>query len=109
MEARIREAAKIGPESVRGVAPALRDRAIEVTWTGVRQMIAAPAGQEDIPPMAVSVISGASSGGVSRVTHLLHDRGLDDVLVVAEGTVPEADVNGFRNIESLTSSSQSPR
>jgi methylmalonyl-CoA mutase cobalamin-binding subunit len=95
MEARIREAAKIGPESVRGVAPAPRDRAMEVTWTGVRQMIAAPAGQEDIPPMAVSVISGASSGGVSRVTHLPHDRGLDVVLVIAEGSVPPDSIVQF--------------
>src|SRR5690348_10608018 len=83
--ARIREAARVGAERDRGanvIAPALCDRAMEVTWTGVRQMIAAPAAQEDIRLMAVSVVSGARTGIASRATHLLHDRGFGDVLVV---------------------------
>jgi methylmalonyl-CoA mutase C-terminal domain/subunit len=77
------------------LARGLRDEGFEVVYTGLRQtpeMIAAAALQEDVDVVGLSILSGAHMTLLPRICVLLHDRGLDDVLVVAGGIVPDEDV-----------------
>ena len=74
---------------------ALRDAGFEVVYTGLFQtpeMIAAAALQEDVQVVGLSILSGAHMTLFPRIMEELRHRGLDDVLVVAGGTIPKADV-----------------
>jgi methylmalonyl-CoA mutase C-terminal domain/subunit len=74
---------------------ALRDAGFEVVYTGLFQtpeMIAAAALQEDVQVVGLSILSGAHMTLFPRIMEELRKRGLDDVLVVAGGTIPKADV-----------------
>ena len=80
---------------VKVVARALRDAGMEVIYTGLRQtpeMIAEAALQEDVDVVGLSVLSGAHMALLPRVVELLRENGLDDVLVVAGGIIPDEDV-----------------
>jgi len=77
------------------IARALRDAGIEVIYTGLRQtpeMIAEAALQEDVDVVGLSILSGAHMALFPRIVSLLHENGLDDVLVVAGGIIPDEDV-----------------
>ena len=77
------------------IARALRDAGFEVVYTGLFQtpeMIASAALQEDVDVVGLSILSGAHLPLFPRIMAALHDRGLDDVLVVAGGTIPSDDV-----------------
>jgi methylmalonyl-CoA mutase C-terminal domain/subunit len=77
------------------LARGLRDEGFEVVYSGLRQtpeMIAAAALQEDVDVVGLSILSGAHMTLLPRICGLLRDRGLDDVLVVAGGIVPDEDV-----------------
>jgi methylmalonyl-CoA mutase C-terminal domain/subunit len=54
-------------------------------------MIANAALQEDVAVVGLSILSGAHMTLFPRIMNELHARGLDDVLVVAGGTIPEED------------------
>lgn len=74
---------------------ALRDAGFEVVYTGLFQtpeMIAAAALQEDVQVVGLSILSGAHMTLFPRIMEELRNRGLDDVLVIAGGTIPKADV-----------------
>jgi methylmalonyl-CoA mutase C-terminal domain/subunit len=74
---------------------ALRDAGFEVVYTGLFQtpeMIASAALQEDVQVIGLSILSGAHMELFPRIMAALHERGLDDVLVVAGGTIPKADI-----------------
>jgi methylmalonyl-CoA mutase C-terminal domain/subunit len=74
---------------------ALRDAGFEVVYTGLFQtpeMIASAALQEDVQVIGLSILSGAHMAIFPRVMEELRRRGLDDVLVIAGGTIPQADV-----------------
>ena len=74
---------------------ALRDAGFEVVYTGLFQtpeMIASAALQEDVQVIGLSILSGAHMTLFPRIMDELHERGLDDVLVVAGGTIPKADI-----------------
>ncbi len=74
---------------------ALRDAGFEVVYTGLFQtpeMIAAAALQEDVQVVGLSILSGAHMTLFPRIMEELRNRGLEDVLVVAGGTIPKADV-----------------
>lgn len=74
---------------------ALRDAGFEVVYTGLFQtpeMIASAALQEDVQVIGLSILSGAHMTLFPRIMEELHERGLDDVLVVAGGTIPKADI-----------------
>ena len=76
------------------MARAFRDAGFEVIYTGLFQtpeMIANAALQEDVGVVGLSILSGAHMTLFPRIMAELHARGLDDVLVVAGGTIPEAD------------------
>ncbi|MGH2531335.1 MAG: cobalamin B12-binding domain-containing protein [Thermomicrobiales bacterium] len=74
---------------------ALRDAGFEVIYTGLFQtpeMIATAAMQEDVDVVGLSILSGAHLSLFPRIMDALRERGLDDVLVVAGGTIPDEDV-----------------
>jgi len=76
------------------LARGLRDEGFEVVYTGLRQtpeMVATAALQEDVDVVGLSILSGAHMTLVPRVTKLLREQGLDDVLVVVGGIIPDAD------------------
>src|SRR5688572_30052064 len=76
------------------MARAFRDAGFEVIYTGLFQtpeMIANAALQEDVSVVGLSILSGAHMTLFPRIMQELRDRDLDDVLVVAGGTIPEED------------------
>ena len=77
------------------IARALRDAGMEVIYTGLRQtpeQIAAAALQEDADVIGLSILSGAHMHVCPRLMELLRDKGLDDVLVVVGGIIPDVDI-----------------
>jgi methylmalonyl-CoA mutase C-terminal domain/subunit len=77
------------------LARGLRDEGFEVVYTGLRQtpeMIAAAALQEDADVIGLSILSGAHNHIAPRLMQLLHEKGLDDVLVVIGGIIPDIDI-----------------
>jgi methylmalonyl-CoA mutase C-terminal domain/subunit len=77
------------------IARALRDAGMEVIYTGLRQtpeQIVDAVLQEDADVVGLSILSGAHMHICPRVVELLHARGLDDVLVVVGGIIPDVDV-----------------
>jgi len=81
------------------VARALRDAGMEVIYTGLRQtpeQIASAALQEDVDAVGISILSGAHNTIVPRICELLRAEGLNDVLVVVGGIIPNEDIAGLK-------------
>jgi len=77
------------------IARALRDAGMEVIYTGLRQtpeQIVNAAIQEDVDVIGLSILSGAHNHLFPRVTELLKEQGVDDVLVFGGGVIPEEDI-----------------
>jgi methylmalonyl-CoA mutase C-terminal domain/subunit len=77
------------------IARALRDAGMEVIYTGIRQtpqMIVEAAIQEDVDAILMSILSGAHMAIFPKVMELLRDNGVDDVLVMAGGILPDEDI-----------------
>ena len=77
------------------IARALRDAGMEVIYTGLRQtpeQIVSAALQEDADVIGLSILSGAHNHIAPRLMTLLHENGLDDVLVLVGGIIPDVDV-----------------
>jgi methylmalonyl-CoA mutase C-terminal domain/subunit len=80
---------------VKVLALALRDAGMEVIYSGLRQtpeQIVAAAIQEDVDVIGLSCLSGAHNYLFPRVTELLKEQGADEILVIAGGIIPEADI-----------------
>ena len=76
------------------IARALRDAGMEVIYTGIRQtpeMIVQAAAQEDVDVVGMSILSGAHMEIIPGIIDLLRQEGLEDVLVVVGGIIPEVD------------------
>jgi methylmalonyl-CoA mutase C-terminal domain/subunit len=83
------------------IARALRDAGMEVIYTGLRQtpeQIVAAALQEDADVIGLSILSGAHMHICPRVLALARERGLDDVLLLVGGIIPEVDVPRLREL-----------
>jgi methylmalonyl-CoA mutase C-terminal domain/subunit len=83
------------------IARALRDAGMEVIYTGLRQtpeQIVAAALQEDADVIGLSILSGAHNSICPRLMTLLREKGLDDVLVILGGIIPDADLPGLEAI-----------
>ena len=81
------------------IARALRDAGMEVIYTGLRQtpeQIATAALQEDADVIGLSILSGAHTTIVPKLMALLNERGMDDVLVVLGGIIPDVDVPAMK-------------
>jgi methylmalonyl-CoA mutase, C-terminal domain len=77
------------------IARALRDGGMEVIYTGIRQtpqMIVEAAIQEDVDAILMSILSGAHMAIFPKVMGLLRENGVDDVLVMAGGILPDEDI-----------------
>jgi methylmalonyl-CoA mutase C-terminal domain/subunit len=76
------------------VARALRDAGMEVVYTGLHQtadMIVEAAIQEDVDVIGLSLLSGAHMTLFVDVARLMKKKGLDDVLLLGGGIIPEDD------------------
>ncbi len=83
------------------VAQALRDAGMEVIYTGIRQtpeMIAEAALQEDVDVVGLSSLSGAHIELFPRVLKEVKKRGMESVLLLAGGIIPEEDIAPLREL-----------
>jgi len=83
------------------VARALRDAGIEVIYTGIRQtpeMIAQAALQEDVQIVGLSILSGAHLELFPLIMEELKRRGLEKVIVIAGGIIPEEDIPALEQV-----------
>jgi methylmalonyl-CoA mutase C-terminal domain/subunit len=81
------------------IARALRDAGMEVIYTGLRQtpeQIVQAGIQEDVDVIAMSILSGAHNHLFPRVTELLKEKNIDDVLVIGGGVIPVEDIPGLK-------------
>ena len=81
------------------VARALRDAGFEVIYTGLRQtpeQIAESALQEDVNVVAMSILSGAHPHLFPKVVNLVREKGMDDVLIIGGGVIPETDIPALK-------------
>ena len=83
------------------VARALRDAGMEVIYTGIRQtpqMIVETAAQEDVDALGLSILSGAHLEIFPEIMAGLKEKGMEDVLVVAGGIIPQEDHQALREM-----------
>ncbi len=81
------------------VARALRDAGFEVIYTGLRQtpeQITEAALQEDVNVVALSLLSGAHNTLFPKVVNMVRGKGMNDVLVIGGGVIPDADIPGLK-------------
>jgi len=81
------------------VARALRDAGMEVIYTGLRQtpeQIVNAALQEDVDAIGISILSGAHNTILPRISELMRAQGLDDVLLVVGGIIPDEDIPSLK-------------
>jgi methylmalonyl-CoA mutase C-terminal domain/subunit len=77
------------------IARAFRDAGFEVIYTGLRQtpeQIVNAALQEDADVVGLSVLSGAHMTLCPRIMELMKKEGLNEVLVVIGGIIPDQDI-----------------
>ena len=83
------------------IARALRDAGMEVIYTGLRQtpeQIVTATLQEDADVIGLSILSGAHNHIAPKLMELLAAKGLNDVLVVIGGIIPDVDVPKLKEI-----------
>ncbi len=81
------------------IARALRDAGMEVIYTGLRQtvnQIVNAAIQEDVDCIAVSILSGAHETLLPKISNLLKEEGVEDILFIAGGVIPEDDIPSLK-------------
>ncbi|MGE5842040.1 MAG: cobalamin B12-binding domain-containing protein [Deltaproteobacteria bacterium] len=84
---------------IKVVASALMDAGMEVIYTGLRQtprQIVEAAVQEDVDVVALSILSGAHDYLFPKVMELLKEKGVEDVMVIGGGIIPDEDVPGLK-------------
>jgi methylmalonyl-CoA mutase cobalamin-binding domain/chain len=80
------------------VARCLRDAGMDVIYTGLHRTpeeVVIAALQEDVDVLGVSLLSGAHMTILPKLMRGLRERGADDVIVVAGGVIPDADVSAL--------------
>ena len=95
--------AKIGLDGhdrgIQVVARALRDAGMEVIYTGLWQTpeaVVRTVEDEDADVLGVSILSGAHMTQLPGLIAKLRADGRDDVLVIAGGIVPDADIPALK-------------
>jgi len=76
------------------IAAVLRDRGMEVIYTGLHQtpeMIVEAAIQEDVEVVGLSILSGAHMTLFPKIRDLLAERGAGHVVLTGGGIIPEGD------------------
>ncbi len=80
------------------IARALRDAGMEVVYTGLHQtpeQVVDAALSEDVDVLALSILSGAHPTLVPRIMELVRENGMDDLLILLGGIIPEDDVENM--------------
>ncbi|HXW35155.1 MAG TPA: cobalamin B12-binding domain-containing protein [Acidimicrobiales bacterium] len=83
------------------IARALRDSGFEVIYTGLHQtpeQVVRAAVDEDADAVGLSLLSGAHLTLVPRVAEALREAGLDDVVLVVGGIIPDADIEPLKKM-----------
>ncbi len=95
--------AKVGLDGhdrgVKVIAQALRDAGMEVIYTGLHntpEQVVRAALQEDVDVIGVSILSGAHMTLLPKMRRLMDEAGLNDVLLMAGGIIPEEDKPALR-------------
>ena len=81
------------------VARALRDAGMAVVYSGLHQtaeQVVHTAMQEDVDVIGLSLLSGAHMTLFVDVATLLHEKKMDDVLLVGGGIIPKKDVPALK-------------
>ena len=76
------------------VARALRENGMDVVYTGIRQtpeMIVSAAVELDVKVLGLSILSGAHNDLFPKVIEGLEQAGMEDVLLIAGGIIPDSD------------------
>ena len=76
------------------VARALRENGMDVVYTGIRQtpeMIVSAAVELDVKVLGLSILSGAHNDLFPKVIEGLEQAGMEDVLIIAGGIIPDSD------------------
>jgi 2-hydroxyisobutanoyl-CoA mutase small subunit len=97
--------AKVGLDGhdrgVKVVARCLRDAGMDVIYTGLHRTpeeVVQAAIQEDVDILGISLLSGAHMTVFPRVTQMLKEKGVDDIIVVGGGVIPDEDVVELKKI-----------
>jgi 2-hydroxyisobutanoyl-CoA mutase small subunit len=97
--------AKVGLDGhdrgVKVVARALRDAGMDVVYTGLHRTpeeVVAAAVQEDVDILGVSLLSGVQLTVFPKILKLLREQGVDDMIVVAGGVMPDNDVRELKTM-----------
>ena len=75
-------------------ARALRENGMDVVYTGIRQtpeMIVSAAAELDVKVLGLSILSGAHNDLFPKVIEGLEQAGMEDVLIIAGGIIPDSD------------------
>jgi methylmalonyl-CoA mutase C-terminal domain/subunit len=83
------------------IARALRDAGMEVIYTGLHQtpeQIVATIIQEDADAAGLSILSGAHMTLVPKIMRLLEEQGVEDVVIVVGGTIPNEDIAELKDL-----------
>jgi methylmalonyl-CoA mutase, C-terminal domain len=83
------------------IARGLKEAGMEVVYTGLRQTpeeIVRGALQEDVDVIGLSILSGAHNHLFPEIMELLKKEGVDSILVIAGGIIPEEDHDFLKGI-----------
>ena len=83
------------------VAAALRDRGMEVIYTGLHRtptQLVDAVEQEDVQVLGLSILSGSHMELLPAIRQQLIDRGLEKILLIAGGIIPEDDAAALKDI-----------
>ena len=86
---------------IKVLAAAYRNAGMEVIYLGLRQTpekIVSSALQEDVDVIALSSLNNAHMTIFPNVLNLMKEKGLDDVLLVGGGIIPENDVSSLEQM-----------
>jgi methylmalonyl-CoA mutase C-terminal domain/subunit len=81
------------------IARAFRDAGFEVVYTGLHQTpdsIVKAAIQEDVDLIGLSSLAGAHMYLFPEVVKLLREKGVDDIVVVGGGIIPDDDISRLK-------------
>jgi len=82
------------------ICRALRDAGMEVIYSGLfctPEQVAKTAIDEDVDAVAMSLLNGAHLTLFPKVAKILKNQGIDDILLVGGGVIPEGDKNQLEN------------
>jgi len=84
---------------IKVLAAAYRDAGMEVIYLGLRQtpeMIVSAALQEDVDVIALSSLNNVHMTIFPRVLGLMKEKGIDDILLVGGGIIPQKDSDALK-------------